>query len=408
MKLAIYTDSYLPSVDGVSAVCQAYARFLPQEGMQCCVFAPAFPGCSAPGTVPISSLPLPGGFQYRLALPFADSRLLRCEQAFSPDIIHAHSPFAVGWRAVATARRLRVPLVASFHTNYQADFLRALHAPWAVRPLLKGIAAFYAAADEVWTMNPASASMLRSYGYRGSIWLLPHGSAAHDGSEDVICRAAVLQQLQPDTSRLLFLYVGQIVHQKNIAQTLKALALLRGRLDFQMYFVGKGRDLEPLSALSKALGLADRVIFTGYLSNQMVRGLYLLADLFVFPSSYDTAGLVVAEAAAAGLPALVLRGSGAATGIVDCRNGFLCEDSPSGIAQAIWAACKDRSQLWRCGEAARKSLVIGWPDICHRAAKRYQALLSSSGTADRRDRPRRTEYGQTRADRFSEAEWSGH
>lgn len=204
MKLAIYTDSYLPSVDGVSAVCQAYARFLSQEGIQCCVFAPAFPGCSTPGTVPISSLPLPGGFQYRLALPFADSRLLRCERAFSPDIIHAHSPFTVGWRAVATARRLRVPLVASFHTNYQADFLRALHSPRAVRPLLKGIAAFYAAADEVWTMNSASASMLRSYGYRGAIRLLPHGSAGYDVSEAAMCKQAVLQQLQPDTSRLLF------------------------------------------------------------------------------------------------------------------------------------------------------------------------------------------------------------
>lgn len=408
MKLAIYTDSYLPSVDGVSAVCQAYARFLPQEGVQCRVFAPAFPGCSVPATVPICSLSLPGGFQYRLALPFADSQLSRCEQAFFPDIIHAHSPFTVGWRAVTTARRLSVPLVASFHTNYQADFLRALHAPLAVRPLLKGIAAFYAAADEVWTMNPASAAMLRSYGYRGAIRLLPHGSAAHDDSADAICKAAVLQQLQPDTSRLLFLYVGQIIHQKNIAQTLKALALLRGRLNFQMYFVGKGRDLEPLSALSKALGLADCVTFTGYLSDQMVRGLYLLADLFVFPSPYDTAGLVVSEAAAAGLPALVLRGSGAATGIVDHRNGFLCEDSPFSIAQAIWTACKERSQLQRCGESARKSLVISWPDICHQAAERYRKLLSSSGTADRRVRPKRTESAQTRADRFSEAEWSGH
>lgn len=407
MKLAIYTDSYLPSVDGVSAVCQAYARFLPQEGIQCCVFSPAFPGCSVPGTVPIGSLPLPSGFQYRLALPFADSSLRQCEQAFSPDIIHAHSPFAVGWRAVATAHRLRVPLVASFHTNYQADFLRALHAPRAVRPLLKGIAAFYAAADEVWTMNPASAAMLRSYGYRGAIRLLPHGSAAHDVSEDAICKEDVFQQLQPDTSRLLFLYVGQIIRQKNIARTLKALALLRGRLDFQMYFVGKGRDLEPLSALSKALGLADCVTFTGYLSDRMVRGLYLLSDLFVFPSPYDTAGLVVSEAAAAGLPALVLRGSGAATGIVDRRNGFLCEDSPASIAQAIWTACQERSQLRRCGEAARQSLVIGWPEICHRAAREYRMLLSSSGTADRRARPKRTECELTRAGRFSEAEWSG-
>lgn len=388
MKLAIYTDSFFPSVDGVSAVCQSYARYFPQEGIQCRVFAPAFPGCTFPATVPIHSIPLPKGFQYRLALPFADSELRRCEQTFSPDIIHVHTPFSVGWRALYAAHQLSVPLVASFHTNYRADFLRALHAPWAIRPLLQGIRAFYAAADEVWTMNPASAAMLRSYGYHGSIWFLPHGTTLHDPSEDSICKSAVLQQLHPDTSRLIFLFVGQIIRQKNIAQMLKAFALLRGRLDFQMYFVGKGRDLEAFTALSKSLGIADQVTFTGYLSDQMVRGLYLLSDLFVFPSPYDTAGLVISEAASAGLPALVLRGSGAASGIHDHVNGFLCEDCPFSIAQAIWAACSDHSLLKRCGDAARQSLVFSWPDICRRAAKRYRALISSSGTANRHVRPR--------------------
>lgn len=381
MRIALYTDSYTPSVDGVSAVVQAYARELPRFGAVCCVFAPAFPGTlPAVGVRSIPSIPLPKGFQYRLALPAADWALRASERAFAPDLIHAHSPFAVGRRAMQTARRLGVPFVASFHTDYCSDLMRALHTPRLAAPFLRQICSFYEAADDVWTMNSAAADILRSYGFRGSISLLPHGVTPESGAAYLDAAAQTANRLRIDTRRLTFLFVGQIIRQKNIALTLKALALLRGRLDFQMFFVGKGRDLCEFRALADSLGLSGRVFFTGYLPDRMLHGMYALADLFLFPSRYDTAGLVVAEAAAAAVPALVLRGSGASSGIADGVNGFLCEESPASAAAAIERAATDRQVLHPCGQAAQRTLVFRWPDICRRAALRYRALIDSAST----------------------------
>ena len=379
MRIALYTDSYTPSVDGVSTVVQAYARELPHFGAVCRVFAPAFPGSApAAGVRTISSLPLPKGFQYRLAIPAADWKLSASESAFDPDLIHAHSPFAAGRRAMRTARRLGVPFVASFHTDYRSDLMRALHKPWLVEPFLQRICAFYEAADDVLTMNGAAADVLRSYGFRGSISLLPHGVTLKSDAAYLDAAAQTACRLRIDTRRLTFLFVGQIIRQKNIALTLKALALLRGRLDFQMFFVGKGRDLCEFRALAASLGLSDQVSFTGYLPDRMLQGMYALADLFLFPSRYDTAGLVVAEAAAAAVPSLVLRGSGAASGISDGANGFLCEESPASVASAIERAATDRKTLRHCGNAARRTLVFRWPEICRRAAQHYRSLIDSA------------------------------
>ena len=108
--------------------------------------------------------------------------------------------------------------------------------------------------------------------------------------------------------------------------------------------------------------------------------MYALADLFVFPSYYDTAGLVVAEAAAAGVPSVVLRGTGAASGISDGINGYLCENSAESIAEAILSAQADREVLKRCGIAARQTLVKSWADVCGQAAAAYRVL---SGAASR-------------------------
>lgn len=381
MKVAQYTDSYIPSVDGVSKVVQKYVRYLPENGVECLVFAPKFPNAAAGSACLIRSAAFAPGFQYRLALPFADRTLAEREEAFHPDVVHAHSPFAVGQRALHTARRFHVPLAASFHTDYRCDLSRALKNDALVRPALRRICAFYEQADEVWTMNGAAEQILRSYGYRGSVRLLPHGVERFSGGlQDEAAILAARRAFGIDGCRLTLLFVGQIVRQKNIEQILRALALLKDRLDFTMYFVGKGRDREAFVRLAESLSLGSSAVFTGYVSDELLHGMYALANLFVFPSYYDTAGLVVAEAAAAGVPSVVLRGTGAASGISDGTNGYLCENSAESIAEAILSAQADREVLKRCGIAARQTLVKSWVDVCGQAAAAYRVL---SGAASR-------------------------
>ena len=378
MKVAQYTDSYIPSIDGVSEVVKQYTRYLPDCGVDCLVFAPKFPDTAVDSACLIHSAAFSPRFQYRLALPFADRTLAEREAAFHPDVIHAHSPFSVGRRALHAARRFSVPFVASFHTDYRHDLLRALKSENLIRPVLRWICEFYEQADEVWTMNDASAQTLSSYGYRGAVRLHPHGVERYDESyyrSNALCARSLFGI---DKARPILLFVGQMIRQKNIERILHALTILRKQLDFTMYFVGKGRDRNEFIRRAETLSLGSSAVFTGYLPTGLLHGMYALADLFVFPSYYDTAGLVVAEAAAAGLPSLVLRGSGAASGVTDGVNGFLCDNNEESIAKTILSALSNRSRLSGCGAAARQTLAKSWPQICSQAADAYRALSDTA------------------------------
>ena len=121
------------------------------------------------------------------------------------------------------------------------------------------------------------------------------------------------------------------------------------------------------------LNLSDRVGFLGFINNgEELRSLYALSDLFVFPSVYDNAPMVVREAAANGTPSLLIRGSCSAEGITHGVNGYLCEDSAEDIAKTI------RDALPTCKEVgmhARATIPKPWSVIIQDVIRRYQTLI---------------------------------
>ena len=104
-------------------------------------------------------------------------------------------------------------------------------------------------------------------------------------------------------------------------------------------------------------------------------GLYENADLFVFPSLYDTSGMVVREAAAMSTPSVVVRGCATAEPIRDRENGFLCEDTTESLSEMINLALSDLAMTTRIGESARKTIYLSWDDIAQITMDRYTALI---------------------------------
>ena len=221
-------------------------------------------------------------------------------------------------------------------------------------------------------MNAETAQVLAGYGFTGEISVAPNGTDVHDIDWE---RAAEMKRrlgLAEDMPVLLF--VGQMDLKKNIDSILRACAILKKQgLAFTLLLAGRGPDQARLERLRDELEMGDRVGFLGFIGNgEELRSLYTLADLFVFPSVYDNAPMVVREAAANGTPALLIRGSCSAEGVTDGVNGYLCENRIEDIARGI------REALPTCREVgmhARATIPKPWTTIIRDVIGRYEALI---------------------------------
>jgi glycosyltransferase involved in cell wall biosynthesis len=175
----------------------------------------------------------------------------------------------------------------------------------------------------------------------------------------------------------VFLFVGQHRWEKNLDLIVKALDALNKRgTDFRALFVGTGYAADALKLETWWLGLSPKVSFLGMVvDRERIKGLYALADVFLFPSLYDTVGLVVREAAAFGVPSILVRGSSATEGIVDGREAFFTENRPESMADLLAELAGDMERVRRVGEEARRRLDLSWRTIVGKVYEKYQRIL---------------------------------
>jgi 1,2-diacylglycerol 3-alpha-glucosyltransferase len=214
--------------------------------------------------------------------------------------------------------------------------------------------------------------VLRDYGYKGEIVIMPNGTDPFTLTDDAR-REARRRYPMPDGVPAL-IFTGQQNFKKNPDSVLRACALLKtAGHPMQLLMVGTGPDLHKLKALTETLGLSQEVLFTGFLGERdILMALYERADLMVFPSLYDNAPMVVREAAVMGTPALVIEESCSAEGIVHGQNGYLCKNSPEAIADAILAALPTVQTV---GAEAKQTIPIPWDRLILQAEERYKTLI---------------------------------
>ena len=382
-----FNDSFIPIADGVAVVVRNYCHWLNLTLGPSYAITPRFPGFVDSFEFPVLrylSVPMPVRPPYRCGLPIVDPSFLSHVSSIPFGLVHAHCPFTSGLVALVIARARNIPIVATFHTRY-GDDLKGLGASDGVtRLLLKRIADFYRAVDQVWVPNWATSEVLRAYGYRGDCEVVPNGTdieisqAERDGY-----RHELESELSLSPGDVVFLYVGQHRWEKNLRLLIESLRRVKdaGR-SFRMIFAGQGYAQEGMRRLVDDLGLRDQVTFLGVVHDrERLKRYYAGADLLLFPSLYDTFSLVVREAAACYLPALLIRGSAAAEGVVDGRNGFLAACSVESYAQALLYLMEHPAAVRGAGEAARHSLYRSWEDILAEVRQRYLDLASCRGKA---------------------------
>ena len=375
MIIGELTETYPPMLDGVGRVTMAYCQSLEKAGHTAYYIAPEDAGrtkIDGLNTILYKGIQIPGQ-NYRLGVPGLSNEFKRQIREIPFDILHIHSPFLsahIAWEILA--ERPEVPVVATFHSKYYDDFYKATHSRMIANGVVNSIVHVYNRCDAVWTVNAETAQVLHGYGFSGEISVAPNGTDVRD--IDWEKAAETKRRLGLPEERPVLLFVGQMDMKKNIHSILRACALLKAEgLSFTLLLAGRGPDQGKLEKLRDELGLGDRVGFLGFIQNgEELRSLYTLADLFVFPSVYDNAPMVVREAAANGTPALLVRGSCSAEGVTDGVNGYLCEDSVEDIARGIREALPTCKEV---GMHARATIPKPWNLIIQDVIARYQMLI---------------------------------
>lgn len=377
----VFNDSFPPILDGVTLAVENYAHWLKSMGKETCVVTPWNPeGEEKPYKVMrYFSLPIPSRRPYRYGYPKLDPFIWGRLRATNFRILHAHCPFSSGRLAVYAKKYHRVPLVGTFHSKYRTDLEHSLHRyPWLIKKIMNNVIDFFNACDEVWIPQADVESTVREYGFKGPLTVVENGNDFKSKVTGSLgeYKKGCKERLSIGEDEIGLLFVGQHIMEKGVGVILEALRLLKGRVNFRMNFIGTGYAQEEMKRQISSYGLSDRVSLNGIIRDRdRLSDYYGGSDLFLFPSFYDNAPLVVREAAAMGTPSVLLRGSTAAEVIREGKNGFLIENSAERMSELIEYLWGHREELREIGRGARESLVRSWQDVVEEVSDRYDILI---------------------------------
>ena len=380
----IFNDNFPPILDGVGLTAQNYAYWLRQQGHEVRVitdYAPNMDQVISEAPYPIDlipSIPIPFRAPYRYGMPYLSPAFERRFKKMQFELVHAHCPFITGDLAYSAAKRQNIPLVATFHSKYRQDFEHNVHSKFIVDLLVKRVVRFFDKADEVWIPLPAVEETLREYGYKGHVEVMENGNDFYAPAAQIAQMLSQMREelgLMPDDTMLLF--VGQHTWEKNIGFLLDSLALMCDK-PFQLFMVGTGYAVREIRQRIGQLGLSHRVTLLGNIHDrERLKRIYAAADLFLFPSFYDTCGLVVREAAAMHTPSILLNGSTAATAITDDVNGFLSPNDIHEYAALIQTLMTQPKRIEKVGVKASKTISRSWENVMEEVILRYRDIQAS-------------------------------
>jgi len=392
--VCLLNDSFPPLIDGVANAVRNYAENLSETGFDPVVITPAHPDAEDGGypypVVRYPSIDLRDKTGYLAGIPFSPE-LVRQLEGRKISILHSHCPIA----STILARELRsvvdAPLILTYHTKFDIDIAAMIRSHALQAGSKRALVTNISACDEVWAVSHGAGENLRSLGYQGDYIVMPNGvDLPRERVSQEQCKAVSGGYDLPENVPL-FLFVGRIRWYKGLKIILDALAKLQNNgQEFRMVFVGDGSDKADVESYAAQLGLASRCFFTGAVSDrEALRAWYCRGDLFLFPSTFDTNGLVVREAAACSLASVLVAGSCAAEGVTGGRNGFLIEENADSLFSLLSGLCQHPEKMRQVGEGAARELYLSWKDAVALASRRYEIVIDRylSGKYPPRRRP---------------------
>jgi glycosyltransferase involved in cell wall biosynthesis len=366
MRIAFFTETFLPKIDGVVTRVVRTLEQLRDLGHEALIFAPHHPPAEYAGhrVVRVPGVPFRPWYP-ELVLGMPRPRLGRELDAFAPDVVHVVNPVILGLWGTAIAKQRNLPLLASFHTDITQ----------------------YAHHLKLWFLSPFSRSFLRDVHNQAHLNLCtskPMVQAArglgikrvrlwpkavdteryHPGNRS----AAMRERLSGGNPHApLMIYVGRLSFEKRLEWLLAPIARLPG---VRLALVGSG----PAENFLRKRFEGTRTVFTGYMSGDELAQAYASADVFAFPSDTETLGFVAMEAMASGVPAVGANAGGIPDVIQHGQNGLLFEPGNlNDLTEKLDLLLRDAELRGRLAREARASMEgLSWRSATEKLVEFYE------------------------------------
>lgn len=379
MRIAMFTNTYLPHVGGVARSVSAFTRCYREKGHEVLVVAPEFPDQPEEehDVIRIPAIQKFNGSDFSVAL-FTPPELAERLDDFNPQVIHAHHPFLLGNEALRAARVRELPLVYTHHTLYE-QYTHYVPADSALlrRFVIELATQFGNLSDHVFAPSESIAELLEERGVRSPITALPTGVDYAFFNDSNGKRVREENGIANDA--FVIGHVGRLAPEKNLEFLAQAVILFMSEHDNAVFLLaGKGPSESQILDAFSAVGLEDRIVSLGELDHDELRHAYAALDVFAFASKSETQGMVLAEAMAAGAPVVALDASGVREIVNDKHNGRLVEEERvEALAEAIgWVAGlgpEDYRQLRKGADATAREFSM--ERIAERGLSVYGQLL---------------------------------
>ncbi len=338
MKIAIFTNNYLPNPYGVTGSIESFRRQFERNGHQVYIFAPFAKDYQDENSKVFRypSLDLKYKISFPLPIPYSlkNSQILK---ELDLDVIHSQHPNLLGTVAAKWACRKNIPLVFTWHTLYDqyTNFVPLIPDKFAAHWIIKKAVQYANKADQIIVPTESIKKIIQDWGVKNeNIAAVPTGIEEEvyqnpDGNK-------IRERHKVKDDEVLLLLTSRLTEEKNVKFLFKAIIKvlkLNGNVKFLV--AGEGY-LEPeLKKIVSDNKLENKIIFAGLVEKKEIKNYYASGDIFVYASLSETQGMIISEAMYSGLPIVAVRATGAKDLVEEKVNGFLVENNKDKFAEAV-------------------------------------------------------------------------
>lgn len=383
ITIGLFIDTFFPMIDGVTMVVDNYAKRLTKYA-NVIVFAPEYPKAQYDDSkflykvVRCKSVKMPI-IDYSLPMPKIDKKFMHELNNTKLDIVHIHSPFTIGKIGVEYAKKNNVPAIATMHSQYKKDFLRAVKFEPLANLLTRVIIRQYNKCDECWAVNSEIAKIYyEEYKYKKLPKVMGNATDMKLVENMEQAKKLINEKYNISPDEKVFLFVGRINNLKNVFLIANSLKILKEKYNpkFKMLFVGSGQDEDELKSIIDKNNMNQDIIMCGKISDrELLANIYARADLFLFPSLYDASSIVQIEAASQKTPTLFVEGAATTATITENVNGFISQNNEEDFAEKINEIINNKALYDSVCENVYKDIYINWDSQVSKVFDSYMEII---------------------------------
>lgn len=331
MKIAIFTNNYLPNPYGVSTSVEGFRKSLTEKGHTVYVFAPSWSGedfDDSPNVFRYPAFKAPTKIDFSLVVPYSSSIDEKIEK-LDFDIIHAQHPNLLGATAKRYARRKDVPIVFTWHSLYDryAHYLPFVPEKISAHLALRNAADFANDCDHVIIPTDSVIDEIKGAG-------LEHDdiSVVSSGVDEELFanpeRTKFRERFGYDDNQIVLVTISRLTEEKNVIFLAEQIStVLKKNAHVQFLCVGEGDQKDNMEEIFRAAGVLSQVQFPGKAKREEVKDCLAVGDIFVYASTSETQGTIITECMYSGRPLVAVYSHGVKSLLIDHGTGIASEES---------------------------------------------------------------------------------